>query len=141
MRIAEVVAEERRPHLPPLQARVLRYLEEHSAEVFPYRDAAICEALGIKPGALGFTLWALHQGGHIGSEHVGRRVYFGSHGAIRALREGRGMPPAKGHRRRSRSVSPGDPFERARELRDRIYAREGNIDVIALLDEVRGPWA
>jgi hypothetical protein len=33
-----------------------------------------------------------------------------------------------------------DPLDRARALRDRICARTGNIDVMALLDSVRGPW-
>ena len=33
-----------------------------------------------------------------------------------------------------------DPFERARANRDRIWARTGNIDVLELLDAVRGPW-
>ena len=33
-----------------------------------------------------------------------------------------------------------DPFERARANAERIRAREGNIDVVGLLDAVRGPW-
>lgn len=85
MKVEEVVREQRRERLSPLKRRVLGYLEAHPDEVFTYRDTVLVEALGVKPSALGFTLWALRRDGFISAHRVGRRLYFGSHRAVAAL--------------------------------------------------------
>lgn len=75
--------------LPPLQQKVLKYLKEHSDEVYSYTDteelANKIGHLGSKRG-LGFSLWALHEKGMIEKESRGRRVYFGSKEAIKEFR-------------------------------------------------------
>lgn len=106
---------------------MLQHLEEHSDEVFPFRDEHLVRSLGVKPSALGWTLWWLHQNGYIDKQEVDGRVYFGSRRAIADLRRRLGL-------------TKEDPFQRARANRDRIWARAGNIDVLELLDAVRGPW-
>jgi hypothetical protein len=58
---------------------------------------------------------------------VNGKVYFGSRAAGEELR-------------RKLGKAREDPFAKARELRERIWKRTGNIDVIELLDAVRGPW-
>lgn len=43
-------------------------------------------------------------------------------------------------RRSPSQVAAGDPIRRAQANRNRIWLRRGNIDVVELLDSVRGPW-
>jgi len=126
MKIAEVAS---RPgvRLSPLKARVLGYLQAHPDEVFSYRDRRLADALAVKLPSLDLALWSLHREGLIDKQEVDRRVYFGSRDAVAKLRERRG-------------VRQEDPFEQARAIRDRIHARTGPIDVLELLDAVRGPW-
>jgi hypothetical protein len=126
MKVHEAV-NRRRNATPPLRERVLRYLNEHSDEVFTYRDEQLTERLGAKASALSFTLWTLHKDGLIDREEIDGKVYFGSKAAIIELRQRTGKVEE-------------DPWERVRMLRDRIWKRTGNIDVIELLDAVRGPW-
>jgi hypothetical protein len=118
---------ERRPRLSPLQEQVLRFLEARSDELSSYRDEGLAKRLGIKPSALSFSLWALEKQGLIEKETVKGKVYFGSAAAITELRDRLGLVKE-------------DPLDRALSLRDRIWARTGDIDVIELLDAVRGPW-
>lgn len=127
MKVANVVRQRRGTALPPLKAKALRYLEEHSDEVFPYRDENLCRALGIGPSALHWTLWWLHRNGFIEKEKVDGRVYFGSRRAIANLR-------------RRLGVAKPDGFQRAKANAARIRSRVGNIDVLELIDAVRGPW-
>jgi hypothetical protein len=124
MKIDTLLESARNADLPPLQRKVLDYLEAHGDEVFSYRDVALARALDAKLSAVGFTLWALQQKGLIGKQAVAGKVYFGSKAAIEELRSSLGMPT-------------GDPFERATENLTRIRSIVGNIDVQALLDEVR----
>ena len=126
MKVAEV-ARRRRSGLSPLKARVLEQLEAHADEVYGYRDEQLARGLGVKVSALSFTLWALHHDGLIDKEEVGGKVYFGSRAAIAELRKRLGQ-------------KEDDPFRRARLLREQIFRRTGNIDVIELLDAVRGRW-
>jgi DNA-binding IclR family transcriptional regulator len=106
---------------------VLRFLEEHPDDVFPYRDQQLARSLEMKVSALSFTLWDLHRQGLIDKQEVDDRVYFGSRRAISELRSRLGL-------------TKQDPFQRARANAERIRARTGNIDVLELLDAVRGPW-
>lgn len=117
----------RRASAPPLRDRVLRYLSEHNDEVFTYRDGQLIELLDVKPSALSFTLWTLHRDGMIDKEEIDGKVYFGSKAAIAELRGRAGKVEE-------------DPWERTRRHREAIRARVGNINVLELLDEVRGPW-
>ena len=76
--------------LPPLQQKVITYLQGHKDEVFSYMDKGELSQL-IKhsgsPSGVGFALWALDQRGLIDRERLGRRVYFGSKEAIAELRK------------------------------------------------------
>jgi hypothetical protein len=123
MKIAEV--SNRRRRSSTLRERVLQHLEARSDEVFSYRDDALAKAVGAKVSAVSFTLWALHRDGLIAKEEANGKVFFGSRRAIDQLREQLGLQPV-------------DPFERARANRARISRRVGSIDVIELLDAVRG---
>jgi hypothetical protein len=125
MRISEVLESAEAGRLSPLQRRVLDHLESHDDEVFSYRDELLARAIKSKVSAVGFTLWALHQKGLIGSTKVGRKVYFGSHHAIGELNK------------QMRAPAEDDWLERARLNREAILRRYGYIDVLALLDEVR----
>jgi Mn-dependent DtxR family transcriptional regulator len=127
VKVSEISRREGQGPISPLKAKVLRFLEEHPEEVFPYRDEQLARSLGVKVSALSFTLWDLHRQGLIDKEQVDGRVYFGSRQAIRELRSRLGL-------------TIEDPFERARANAERIRARTGNIDVLELLDAVRGPW-
>jgi len=128
MKVTELAKHRRGSSLSPLKAKVLRYLEEHGDEVFPYRDGRLARALGVKLSALNFTLWVLHRDGLIDKQEVDGKVYFGSLSAIADLRAKLGIEP------------PRDPFERARVNLERIRSRVGDVDTTALLDAVRGPW-
>jgi hypothetical protein len=121
------LTKDRRSGRSPLQERVLRFLEAHPEEVFSYRDRDLARKLGVKESALSFTLWALERDGAIEKADIDKRTYFGSRTAVQALRERLGLHKP-------------DPFDAARAFRDRIWARTGDIDVIELLDAVRGPW-
>lgn len=126
MKIHDAVSR-RRSSAPPLRDRVLRYLNEHADEVFTYRDEQLVESLSVKPSGLSFTLWTLHRDGLIDKEEIDGKVFFGTRAAIAELRSQAGRPE-------------DDPWERARRNMEAIRARAGNIDVLELLDEVRGPW-
>lgn len=128
MKIAELASLRRRGGLSPLKARVLQYLEEHSDEVFPYRDERSAQLLSMKISAFSFTLWALHRDGLIGKQEVDGKVYFGSLKAVANLRAKLGMAESQ------------EPFGRARANLERIRARVGNINTLELLDAVRGSW-
>ena len=127
VKVAQITRREGASPLSPLKSKVMRFLEEHSDEVFAYRDRQLAASLGVKLSALSFTLWMLHREGLIAKQEVDGRVYFGSKQAITDLRRRLGL-------------TKEDPWERARANRDRIWARTGNIDVLELLDAVRGPW-
>ncbi len=124
MKIAQLT---RRARLSPLKEQVLRYLEAHPREVFGYRDESLARALRRKQSAVNFTLWVLHRDGLVDKEEVDGKVYFGSRRAVAHLRARLGLADA-------------DPFQRARALRDQVWRRTGEIDVVELLDGVRGPW-
>jgi len=126
MKVAEL-AKRQSKGLSPLKAKVLQFLEGHGDEVFSYRDEQLASAVGVKLSALSFTLWALHRDGRIDKEEVNGKVFFGSGRAIADLRERLGL-------------AKQNPFEQARMNRDRIWARTGDVDVLELLDSVRGPW-
>lgn len=129
MKIDQLVRPRER-RLSPLKSKVLQYLGAHPDEVFPYRDEGLAQQLGVKVSALSFTLWGLHQDGLIARETVDGKVYFGSKEAIRQLRQkGRTLPVAE--------EAPTDPLVRARLLRERIYKRMGDVDVLKWLDESR----
>jgi hypothetical protein len=127
VKVEQVARRKGRGSLSPLKSNVLRFLEEHSDEVFSYRDQQLARSLGVKLSALSFTLWELHRQALIDKEQVNGKVYFGCRRAIAELRSRLGL-------------TRQDPWERARANRDRIWARTGNIDVLELLDAVRGPW-
>jgi len=128
MKVTELAKHHRGSTLSPLKAKVLRYLEEHGDEVFPYRDGRLARALGVKLSALNFTLWVLHRDGLIGKQEVNGKVYFGSLSAAAELRAKLGIE------------APRDPFERARVNLEHIRSQVGNINTLELLDAVRGPW-
>ncbi len=128
MKVTELAKRHRGGSLSPLKAKVLRYLEEHRDEVFPYRAGSVAQSLGVKLSALNFTLWALHRDGLIGKQEIDGKVYFGSLKAIADLRAKLGI------------AEPQEPFGRARANLERIRARVGNINTMDLLDAVRGPW-
>jgi DNA-binding transcriptional ArsR family regulator len=127
MKVAEVAHRAEGSELSPLKAKVAGYLHEHEDEVYPYRDDKLAKSLGIKQSALNFTLWSLERDGIIDKEKVGNKVYFGCRPAIADLRR------RLGHTKH-------DPLERARTNAARIEKRTGRVDVIELLDAVRGPW-
>ena len=127
MKVADLASRRQGRPLSPLKHKVLKYLETHPDEVFPYRDSELAAKLKVKVSALSFTLWALHRDGLVDREEVEDKVYFGSQQAVAQLQRKLGKVRE-------------DPFEKARELRERIWKRTGNIDVIELLDSVRGPW-
>jgi len=85
-KIADVL---NRYQLPPLQQKVLDYLQSHNDEIFSYTDAIdlgrLVKHAGSVRGIL-FSLNALEQKGLIYKERLGRRVYFGSKQAIEELR-------------------------------------------------------
>lgn len=128
MKIADLASRRHRGGLSPLKTRVLQYLQNHSDEVFSYRDERLAKHLSMKVSAFSFTLWALHRDGLIEKQEVDRKVYFGSARAIADLRAKLGIAP------------PEEPFGRARANLERIRARVGNINTRELLDAVRGPW-
>lgn len=125
-KVAEL-AKRQSKELSPLKTRVLQYLEDRSDEVFRYRDGQLARALNIKLSALNFTLWGLHRDGLIDKERANGKIHFGSHRAVADLRRRLGL-------------TKHDPFERARAIRERIWARTGDVQVLDLLDGVRGSW-
>jgi DNA-binding transcriptional ArsR family regulator len=127
MKVAEIAHRIRGTELSPMKAKVAGHLEEHSDEVYPYRDDRLAKSLGMKQSALNFTLWALQRDGIIDKERVGNKVYFGSRAAIADLRR------RLGHDKR-------DPLERARANARKIEERGGRVNAVELLDAVRGPW-
>lgn len=86
MKIDELLKDAQRARLSPLKARILNYLEGHPDEVFSYRDEGLVKAVGAKPAAVGFTLWALHKDGLIEKQKVAGKVYFGSQQAVGEVR-------------------------------------------------------
>jgi hypothetical protein len=124
MKIAALIEQAQRTNLSPLKKDVLDYLEQHDDEVFRYQDAKLARDLKAKPSAIGFTLWALHRDGLVKKQKVGKVYFFGSKQAIEELRTRLG-------------IAAEDPFERATRNLERIRERVGEIDAVALLDEVR----
>ena len=124
MQVAALVEKVQIGKLSPLQRRILMHLDEHSDEVFDYRDAELTAAVRGKPSSVSFSLWTLHKKGFIEKENAGGKVYFGSKKAIAGLREKLGTPSQ-------------DLLKRARRNRERIRRYAGKIDTLALLDEVR----
>ena len=125
MQIATLIELVHKQKLPPLQRKVLKYLEEHTDEVFEYRDQQLTGEVGGKPSSIGFSLWALHKRGLIDKEVVAGKVYFGSIEAVRQLRSRLG-------------TEKGDPFERAFANANRIRERiGGNLNSLEILDELR----
>ena len=124
MKIAAVIEIARRKELPPLQKRVLEYIDSHEDEVFNYRDQKLADDLQAKASALGFTLWALNKKGLIEKQEAGGKVYFGSKRAVEELRRSLGRPSE-------------DSYERAHRNLEHIREKVGNLDAQPLLDEVR----
>ena len=82
--------------VPPLQMKVLTYLNGNLDEVYSLQDR---EDLAKKvrhqgsPAGIGFSLWALYKKGYIDKERLGKRVYFGSKSAVSEFRKAkRGRP-------------------------------------------------
>ena len=125
MQIATVVEIAQRGKLPPLQAKVLDFLESHSDEVYCYRDVNLADQLDTKPSGIGFSFWALHKAGLIGKESVAGKMYFGSRAAIRTLRQRLGKDDSPAFQR---------AIENAEAIRKRIG---GNLNSLDVLDEVR----
>ena len=126
MKIAEL-AQDRHRRLSGLKAQLVEFLEGHDEEVFAYRDGRLASSLKAKVSSVNFALGMLQRDGFIDKEEVKGRVYFGSHRAIAALRERLGL------------AAP-DPFQRARDIREQVWRRTGDIDVIEVLDSIRGTW-
>ena len=124
MKVRAVVEQAQRRRLPPLQRKVLGYIESHGEEVFTYRDTDLVRESNAKASAIGFTLWALHKQDLIGKQEVAGKMYFGSKGAISRLREQLG-------------VGEEEAFVRADRNREHARQRHGQIDVGQLLDDVR----
>jgi len=124
MKVNDVVARQKR-HTPSVKDRVLAYVSDHPDELFTYRDADLLEAVGSSRAGLGFALWSLHKSGAIEKCEWQGRAYFGMSGAIAQMKE---------------RLQQTDPWERARANSKRIFERHGRIDVLQLLDEVRGSW-
>ena len=76
----------------PLQRRLLDYLEANPGEVFCGADAPeLAKKLGGEhPASVEWAMWAMNRIGLLGSEHVGRHLYVGSHTAIKKLRAKKG---------------------------------------------------
>jgi hypothetical protein len=124
MQIEALIRASRRGRLPPLQRRVLDYLDHHQAEVFEYRDEQLIRAVKGKASSVGFSLWALHKQGLIDKEKAGGKVYFGSHEAVAKLRQGLG-------------TTDDEAFAAAIANAERIRARVGNVGTLDFLDEMR----
>jgi len=124
MQISAVLELAQRKELPPLQRKLLDYLESHSDEVFTYRDEKLARDTKAKASAVGFTLWALHKKGLIEKQEAAGKVYFGSKKAI-------------GELRRQLEVASDDLIESVRRNREEIREYSGRIDTLELLDEVR----
>jgi hypothetical protein len=124
MQISALLEAAEGEHLPPLQRKVLAYLDAHPDEVFSYRDEKLAAELGAKPSGIGFSLWTLRKAGLIDKETVAGKVYFGSSEAMRRLKRGLGR-------------GQDDAFERMIANAERIRARVGNINTLAILDELR----
>jgi hypothetical protein len=124
VKVSALVELAQRERLPPLQRKVLSVLEQRENEVFEYRDEQLAEKTGGKASSIGYSLWALHKKRLIDKQVVAGKVYFGSKKAIGDLRARLGLQGE-------------DPFERATRNLERIRERVGNIDTLALLDEVR----
>lgn len=124
MQVSVLVENAQKNRLPPLQQRVLKYLEEHPEEVFEYRDQQLAREVDGKPSSVGFSLWALCKRGLIDKETVSGRVYFGSHEALGRLRSGLGIGP---------STAFEDAVANAEKIRERI----GNVGSLEILEELR----
>ena len=124
MRIVALIENAQRERLPPLQQKVLKYLDEHVDDVFEYRDGQLTREVGGKPSSVGFSLWALHKRGLIDKETVSGKVYFGSREAIGKLRSGLGM-------------TQREAFEDAVSNAEKIRERIGNVGSLEILDELR----
>jgi hypothetical protein len=108
-----------------VQDRLLDFLNSHPDEVYTYRDESIVKALGLKESTLSFALWALVEKGLADKEDVNGKTLIGSREAVARLRR---------EVRREESDALDEAWANLR----RIRARVGNIDTLALLDEVRG---
>jgi hypothetical protein len=124
MKISAVVELSQRGKLPPMQKKALDYMDARPDEVFGYRDAGLIRVLGGNAAAAGFTLWSLHTKGLIDKEKSGGKVYFGSKAAIAELRKIQGL-------------NATNPFQAARENRERIREESGEIDAQQILDDIR----
>ena len=98
MKIEDVIAKGKHSfnNLPPLQKKVLKFIQQHGDEVFPYGDIGIQEGLpGVKTSAIDWSLWALNGQGFLAKTKVGRRVYFGLPTAIERLNDELKKKPGK----------------------------------------------
>ena len=97
-KIEEVIKRASSKKLSPLQRKVLKELEKRSDEVFTYRDPAFVVLFpDANPNGINWSLSALHDKGLIGKFKIkGDRTYFGSQGAINALKER--LDSARGNR-------------------------------------------
>ena len=86
MKIEDVLRIASTDSLTPMQRKVLDYIEWHADEVFPYQDGELAKILGLKPAALGFTLWSLERKGAIKRIKVDK-FYFGCEKAVAALQK------------------------------------------------------
>jgi hypothetical protein len=124
MKVDLLIENAQKERLPPLQQKVLKYLEEHADEVFEYRDHELTREVGGKPSSVGFSLWALHKRGLIDKDTVNGKVYFGSHKALGKLRGGLDM-------------TQREAFEEAVRNAGRIRERVGNVGSLEILEELR----
>jgi len=77
--------------LGTIDIKILNYLKEHPDEVFTYYDDAFANAFpDVNRNSIDWVLWNLARKGKIGKVKIGRRVYFGSHEAIKHLNENLG---------------------------------------------------
>jgi hypothetical protein len=86
-KIEDLLKEKR---FPPLQRKVLDYLDAHPDEVFSNADAQeLAKSIGYKDSINGirFSFKALDDKNLISKERLGRRVYFGTEKAISKLRK------------------------------------------------------
>ena len=76
--------------LPPLQRKVLGYLESHPDEVYcfgPEGERELAEKVQHpNSNAMAWVLWALHKTALIDREKIGGRYYYGSKKAIATVR-------------------------------------------------------